>query len=348
MTEPEITSESKYVARRLETREDLERWEAFMAASPQVNPFSTWTWLESAGREVGAESEIWIVERSGQWMAGVPLTSRRVAGRWHMGLPLAAYNTFHYRPTRDAHPSSVTAEHLDVSRALIEATRGRLKNWDLMLSPTIDDVRPWTWSGWLAKPRYTYVLDLAQPLSLTHAARKHVRKCQEASMVLDTSWNLDALCAVFESTKERQGFGMRLSMPSFRRLSERLHEAGIATMAIARAADGEPAAGHILLAVPGVLLTFHWAIGTHARHLTGGASTWLMVETAAELARRGFRQWDLCGADFPSIARFKSHLGGPLVHYFQVEAPRGAIESAYTNLKTSWRALRRPGGAPKR
>src|SRR5262249_53308071 len=134
---------------------------------------------------------------------------------------------------------------------------------------------------------------------------------------------------------------------SFRRLSERLREAGIATMAIARAADGEPAAGHILLALPGVPLSFHWAIGTHARHLTGGASTWLMVETAAELARRGFHTWDLCGADFPSIARFKSHLGGALVHYFQVEAPRSAIESAYTSLKTSWRTLRRPGGASK-
>jgi hypothetical protein len=342
VTENETAEAPKYTVRRLEGRADLERWEQFVAASPQVNPFSLWAWLDGAGREVGAETEIWIVAKNEEWVAGVPLSGRSMGGRWHTGLPLAAYNTFHYRASRDVHPSSSTAEHLEVSKTLIEATRGRLKNWDLMLSPTISDVRPWTWAGWSARPRYTYVLDLSQPLSLTHAARKHVRKGKEAGTTLDMTWDLDALCAVFESTKERQGFGMRLSMPSFRRLSERLREAGMATMATARGADGEPAAGHIVLAVPGVPISFHWAIGTHARHLTSGVSTWLMVETAAELARRGFHSWDLCGADFPSIARFKSQLGGALVHYFQVEAPRGAVESAYTNLKSAWRRARRP------
>jgi len=340
MAEPETTVESKYVVRPLEGEADLERWQTFMAASPQVNPFSMSAWLEAAGREVGAASEIWIAEKSGEWMAGVPLTSRRLAGRWHMGLPLAAYNTFHYRPARDAHPSSMTSEHLEASRALIEGTRGRLKNWDLMLSPTIDDVRPWIWEGWTAKPRYTYVLDLTRPLALTHAVRKHLRKCQEASFTFDSSWNLDALCSVFGATIERQGFGMRLTMEAFRRISDRLHEAGVAIMGIARTAEGEPAAGHILLSVPGVPVSFHWAIGTHARFLTSGVSSWLMVETAAELARRGFVTWDLCGADFPSIARFKSNLGGTLAHYFQVEAPRGRLESAYTSFKSSWRKLR--------
>jgi hypothetical protein len=222
---------------------------------------------------------------------------------------------------------------------LIDGTRGRLKNWDLMLSPMIDDVRPWIWAGWIAKPRYTYVLDLTKPLSLTHAVRKHLRKCQEASFTFDSSWDLDALCSVFEATIERQGFGMRLTMDGFRRISNRLHDAGIALMGIARTAEGEPAAGHVVLSVPGVPVSFHWAIGTHARFLTSGVSSWLMVKTAADLARRGFQRWDLCGADFPSIARFKSNLGGSLVHYFQVAAPRGPLESAYAGLKSKVRSL---------
>src|SRR5262249_52893023 len=151
MTEPQGGEAPKYVVRRLEGGQDLARWESFVAASREVNPFSTWAWLESAGKEVGAESEIWVVTKNDEWVAGVPLTHRSMGGRWPSGLPLAAYNTFHYRPSRDTHPSSVTAEHLEVSRALIEATRGRLRNWDLMLSPTIGDVRPWIWSGWSAK-----------------------------------------------------------------------------------------------------------------------------------------------------------------------------------------------------
>jgi hypothetical protein len=260
-----------------------------------------------------------------------------MGGRWHLGLPLASYNSFVYRPSASSHPESVTQEHLEVSRALIQATHGRLKNWDLMLVPSITDVRPWLWSGWTARPRYTYVLDLSRPLPVSHAVRKHLRKCQDAGMKLDGEWNLDALCAVFDATQERKGFGLRLTADRFRRFAGELHEAGLASMQVAHAADGEPAAGHVLLAVPGTDACFHWVVGTHSRYLTSGVSAWLMVETAAEMARRGFRSWDLCGADFPSIARFKSNLGGTLVPYFQVEAPRGTVDAAYAALK---RALR--------
>jgi hypothetical protein len=335
---------SEYAVRRLEGEADLRQWDAFVAASPQANPFSTTSWLTSAAEAAGAEIEIWVAAKGESWFAGVALSTRRAGGRWHLGLPLASYNTFVYRPRASSHPESVTLEHLEVTHALIDGTRGRMKNGNLMLVPSITDVRPWMWSGWSARPRYTYVLDLSKPLPVSHSARKHLRKCQDAGMTLDSAWNLDALCSVFSATQERKGFAVRLSPERFRKLSEGLQAGGLATMLIARTAQGEPVSGHVLLSVPGSTDTFHWVVGTHSSYLTSGVSAWLMVETAAEMTRRGFRSWDLCGADFPSIARFKSNLGGTLVPYFQVEAPRGSIDGLYAGLKR----LARGDGYPRR
>src|SRR5262249_14137960 len=196
--------------------------------------------------------------------------------------------------------------------------------------------------------RYTYVLDVSQPLQVSATVRPRLRKAQEAGMRLVGDWDMDAIWTVFAETQGRQGFGVRLTRPSFSRLAQSLHDGGLARMEIAVAANGEPAAGHIVLAVPGTPTAYQWIAGTHSRYLPSGVSAWQTVESAAELGRRGLRAWDLCGADLPSVARFKSDLGAELVAYYQVEAPRGPVESLYGALKSSWRAFTRPGGRRQR
>src|SRR5262249_42649553 len=161
----------------------------------------------------------------------------------------------------------------------------------------ITDVRPWIWAGWAARPRYTYVLDVSQPLQVSATVRPRLRKAAEAGMQLRGDWDLNALWTVFAETQGRQGFGVRLTRESFSRLAQSLPDAGLARMEIAVAANGEPAAGHIVLQVPGTSTAYQWVAGTNSRHLTSGVSAWQAVESAAELSRRGARSWDLCGAD---------------------------------------------------
>lgn len=333
-------SEDKFSPRRLEGDADLARWDDFVAASPQANPFSTTAWLLNAGAAVGADLEFLVVEKGDRIVAGVAIPSRELGGRWHLGLPLAAYETFLYRSRADSHPAGATSEHLEVSAALIGARQKQLRNWSLLLSPAITDVRPWIWTRWDVRPRYTYVLDVSKPLNVSATVRPRLRKAAEAGMTLHGEWDLDALWSVFADTQGRQGFGVRLTRESFSRLAQSLHAGGLARMEIARAADGEPAAGHILLAVPGTSTAFQWVAGTHSRYFKSGVSAWQTVESATELGRRGFQAWDLCGADLASVARFKSDLGAELVVYYQADAPRGAIEKIHGAIKASSRTLR--------
>lgn len=316
----------RYDVRRITAPEDHARWDAFVSRSPQANPFATRAWLSGAAAVSGASFDLWIATKGDEWVAGVPVTTRRRAGlRYYLGLPLAAYSTFVYRPPCGA-PSSLTFEHIQVTQLLTDALRGEYRKISLLLSPTIDDVRPWTWAGWRAIPRYTYRLDLSRDLRAADSVRRHVRKCDAAGYTHTLDWDLDRFWPIFEATRGRQGFGMRFGRESFFGLADALRAAGIAWMVTGLSPGGVPAASQIVLSIPGTAGAFMWTAGTRPDQLASGVSAWLMMRIAAEARARGHGFWDLCGADYPSIARFKSELGGDLEHYFQVDAPLGWIE----------------------
>ena len=329
--------------RVLESDEDLHRWDAWLVGSPQADPFATTAWLRHATAATGAGFQIRIAERGQEWVGGVfHAEKRRLGLKTSFGLPLAAYNTMLFRAPTGSAPKRTIAERIEVATALLEATAGRLMNVTHLLSPTIGDVRPWTWRGWRATPRYTHVLDVSRPLDLSDSARRHVRKCRDAGMTTSGEWDLARFWELFRGTQERQGFGIRLDRGTFERLAQGLHDAGMAWMVTVATNSGEPAASQIVLAVPGTPGAFMWVAGARTDLLASGVSTHVMNEIAAEAGRRGHRAWDLCGADLPGVARFKAELGGELVSYFQVDAPRSWSELGYEAIR---RIVRRVPGA---
>jgi hypothetical protein len=253
--------------------------------------------------------------------------------RIYRGLPLAAYSTVLFRASAGGHPASWESERIQASQALAKALVRRYRLISLLLSPAIQDSRGWSWEGWGVRPRYTYLLDLRSPPTPTDSVRRHLRKCEEAGCRMDTEWNLEAFWTIFDETRERQRFGTRLDRVAFMRMADGLHTAGLAWMATARSAGGEPLSSQIVLSIPGTPGAFMWVAGTRPAQLASGVSAWLMLEIAAEAGRRGHEFWDLCGADYPTIARFKRELGAALVPYFQVDSPHNLLERAALSLK---------------
>jgi hypothetical protein len=334
MNEPSAEDQSRFEVRRLDAAAIDAGWDAFVAKSDQANPFSTRAWLAAAARSVGASVDYWVALKGEEWIAGQPISFRRAFGRTlHRGLPLAAYSTIVHRASSGGTPASFESERLDAWRALARAIAREYRLTSLLLVPSVDDVRAWQWEGWRTLPRYTCTLDLVSSVRPADSVRRHVRKCVEAGVRFDAAWDIERFWRIFDETRERQGFDFSLGKTEFLALAASLQQAGLAWMATAVTAAGEPVSSQIVLSIPGTATAFMWVAGTRREHLASGVSAWLMLEIAAEAARRGHRAWDLCGADYPSVARFKRELGATLGHYFQVEAPRSALESWAVSLK---------------
>ena len=328
MANPPAGNASSFEARRLEPGVDA-RWDAFVRESPQANPFAMSGWLHAAAESAHVSLDRWAVVKGEEWVAVLAVPHRPLLGRTvYRGLPLAAYSTMLQRAS-----SASESDRLESTRRLAETLKRHYRLTSLLLSPTLDDVRAWQWEGWSATPRYTCVLDLVSPAKPADSVRRHVRKCVEAGTKFETTWDLETFWVIFDETRERQGFGASLDRATFFALATKLGNAGLAWMATARTASGEPMSSQIVLSIPGTPTAFMWVAGTRGAHLSSGVSAWLMLEIAAEAARRGHHTWDLCGADYPSIARFKRELGAALQHYFQIDQPRSPIERLALGLK---------------
>ena len=100
--------------------------------------------------------------------------------------------------------------------------------------------------------------------------------------------------------------------------------------------------------MPGSETLFDWVAGSAADKLSVGANPWLMMQIAAEARRRGYSRWNLCGAAFENVARFKSEFGGELVHGWTVER-RTALEWGHQEARAlAGKLLRRTGWRPTR
>lgn len=313
---------------------ELARWDSFVTESSEVNPFATTTWCRAIGDTLGYGADFWIVAKGPEWLGGVPVFWRTRLGRPVSLQPAqCAYSSLFFSETlsRASYPSKVTSSRLDVAAALAKALAKQYGTARVKLLPAVTDVRAFQWAGWSVTPSYTYLIDLEAEMRCDHAVRKHVRKCRETGAMFSLDWQFDRFRDLAEDTIARQGLksGMGMKYEEMEQIALRMRDAGLAWMATALTADGQALASRIELGIPGSSTLYDWVAGSSSNLFASGGNAWLMTKVAEEARRRGYSKWDLCGANYRNIAKFKSQLGGDLVHGWDLVSPRSRRERWY-------------------
>jgi|GEM_PF-2242752 hypothetical protein len=339
-----------------EREEQLERysledlpagWDAWVASSPEGSPFATTTFLRAFAGALGAVAEVWILRKGDNRLAALPLLHRKRFGRKsNQGIPLVPYIPVIFGPAvlASTYSSGNFSHYLSIVRRFLEPLAREYGSVNLRLMPGALDARPWLWAGWSARPDYTYIIQLTAEPRFARASRRSIRKAQEAGVTLDLAWDLETHCRLLRGTTERQGIWIGMPHDAFCQAANALAEAGLALMATARDAAGEPMASRIELGIPGTATVYDWTAGTNPRNLSLGASAWLMAQIFDRCAARGWSQWDLCGASYENIAKYKSEFGGDLRATFSLASPRTLPEAfREEGLRFASRALRACG-----
>lgn len=323
------------------------KWESWVQASPEGTPFASNAFLNAYQNFLGLMVDIWVVERGGEWVAAIPILYYNLWGRrTNFGIPLVPHLPIMYDPGlfASSYPSSNTTLYLKLTRLLNKAVAAHYGSICFTLLPGVLDVRPWLWDGWKVRPNYTYILDLESQPRYAHAVRKQVRKAQESGLVLDEGWDLDVHCSLLDGTRKRQGVWIGLAEEPFRKIAECLRQEGLAWMATARSASGEPLASRLELTLPAGRVAYDWTAGSNPDRQNLGGSSWLMTKIFEQLGERGVVKWNLCGASFETIARFKADFGGELQLYFSAKSPRDLLNTVYEDGRQAGSAILRACG----
>jgi hypothetical protein len=204
----------------------------------------------------------------------------------------------------------------------------------ITLSPVADDLRPFTWQGMAATPRYTYHIDIANFAKLADSnVLNKSRKAKKLGYTCEITLDFQAVQECLNAPEARLGFEHRVNAAEMKRLHELVGDNNFAAF-LCRDSAGRPQGAWVSLFVPNGW-AMAWSAGVKSAALKDGANN-LLGEYALEfLAEKGCTIFDFVGANNPPVARMKEAWGGDLVCYFTVNQRnfRYLAKEAYFTLK---------------
>lgn len=303
-------------ARELDLRDPGVRraWAALVDAAPDPSPFAPLYYAEAAGQAFSLRPVALGVVQDGALVAGVVAYEKR-RGPYRLAVvpPLTPTTPFVLAEASTEADVHARASPLD---ALIAGLAGRFHAEAFRLQPSITDVRPFTWAGYGAEPRYTYARSFGPDQEVLEEAgrgvRKRIRRNGGDFVLREEPERIDVLGDLEEEVYARQGTVSPVLWDRQSALFRLLLGSGNARLFFLYDAAGTPAAAQA------VVTDGRAAAFVSGASRPGSAMTVLSVRVCERLVADGVRRIDLAGANMASIAEFKRGFGLPLVTQFSV------------------------------
>lgn len=285
-------------------------------ADPPLTPLELPAWTEFNAWRTGLRVERFLAAPAGGRQIRAVLYIDR---RGHVMIPPNnPYLPLVFESSRP-HPSGRTAEWFATAEPLVDAMEGHGVANAITFPPEVTDVRPWQWRRFLVGVRYTYYLDFPfDPTIMDRSARRQTNRAASLGLRTERVTAIDPVIDCLTATEARQGFSHRVGGRELSTARSLLGDENL-RMYVGYEADGRPASAMVVLHAPGAR-TIGWLTGTRADALASGTVHLLWRTAFDDLAAAGATGIDLCGANIPSIAAFKSHWGARLLPFFAIRS----------------------------
>lgn len=291
---------------------DSMSWDLLFNASLNKVPFSSSVWRSVICEISGLSADAVIVFHNDLPVAGINLyykvTKRGKFGKHPF---LTPYNTILFTASFN---KLSDGEKGRVTGTLASFIKTHYIYPYFLCDTSLNDVRPFQWSGYRVQPGYTY---LVNPATANPDAdiKRRARRCAEEGFYIKQELNADVFYDLFEGTASRQGIKGKISKNDLQKLFDACN--AFAWGFTAYDSKHVPHASWIQMSCDNVV--YNWNAAANAELLSKGGTPFLVVELLKKLAADNCISWDLCGADHPSVARFKGTIGGVLTPYFKID-----------------------------
>lgn len=214
-------------------------------------------------------------------------------------------------------PSGRTDQWLRLAAPLVDEMKRRGAANQLYLPPDVEDVRPWTWSGFLVGVQYTYWLDLPVTTALIDRGHKaNIAKAAARGMTADRVRDVAPVIECLEATEHRVGRALGIGARELSAACDLLGTNSL-RMYVCFDATGRAASSCVILHAPGERAIL-WLAGVRATPDNVGAGPLLWRFAFDDVASAGAASIDLCGANIRTVSEYKSRWGGRLMPGYAV------------------------------
>jgi len=299
------------------TEDDYNRWDEFVASSPDGSIYSTAKYLDVFCDVTSANFKILAVQKNEEIFGGVALYERRS----RLGLFVSPrlflyYNGLVLKEFESTYPSKRTGRQIEVM-SLLEEHLSKTKYARLSLNnrSTIKDARPFKKQGWSVDINYTYVAPISDLKLLWDRTEQNLRRlinrCEKQDVQFTKDDDFESFFKLHLEIHKRKGVSLYLPQDQFKRYFEKLWSQGLCQLYFARLPGGQPIASQLVL-LGSHPVSHTVCAGADADYLKMGANPFLRWKAFEDLSSRGFTGNDLTDAALNPVTHFKSQLGADL------------------------------------
>ncbi len=320
--------------------EDASFWDAFVRTALGGTVFSTRTWLDCAAGATQHTLHCYGLYKNDSLVAGVSgLESRRTGFKRFTTPQLTPHGGLLFAPIPSKGPAKLEAEWGRATQLLVAHLLEHYDQVQLSLAPAVHDIREFTWSGWNARVRYTYQMDLSDLNALWERVERRtrtvIRKAEKVGFALQATDDLDLFRRQYELIYAKQDGAPPVDPTLVQRFADHAIAAGLAHPRAIVSPEGDVAS--IVIFVEGDDILYAWVAGADPAFNPSGATSLLYWRAFQETALKRF---DFVGANIPAIAKFKRGFGGDLVPYFVVDGFKSRLVKTAVVSKNALRAWR--------
>lgn len=301
-----------------------ELWNRLLLQSDSCLPFISYPWIQGISSLFGYSFELVALKEDKEVLAIFCIYYTPKSGKFFSFHPsLTPYNSPAFIRPAKISDERWARDKFNILSAIQTYIKGRFVYPYLFLDTGCSDLRPFTWNQWNVKPAYTFLVD---PLvtKLDGDIIRRAKKCLSEGYCVSFDWKPEIFVHLFRLTKKRQGFRVNYSDDQLILFLNNLKNAGLVWMATSYDREEQPHASWVQLNLNNSRL-FNWNSATNLEFSNSGGTSLLVYEMLNHIKEQGFIDWDLCGADNPSVSLFKSKLGGSLQLYFKADFSQYSI-----------------------
>jgi lipid II:glycine glycyltransferase (peptidoglycan interpeptide bridge formation enzyme) len=308
------------------TPDEYDQWDRFVDQSPEGTIFHTSPWITTVAHFLNLQYAIIGVFYKDDLIGGCCFYLYEKFHLYKYGksnVYLSPYGGIVFSPSKSKDVRSTESKKHQIISLILEKIREmNLLSIQLTNSPGLLDIRPFSWQGWNAKVRYTYVLPLENDIfsQASHSVRQNTRKSRKSGMTVKKEYNPEVYWQLTTSTWEKQDMKVPYPKELLLTLMEHLYRNNRGEMWIAKTPSGEAAAA--AFCVLDARIVQAWEGANDPRFKETGATTHLFLEMNLDFQERGYHQINLMAANTPHLARFYSNFNPRLVPYYEVKKIR--------------------------
>jgi len=308
------------------TEKAYDRWDEFVASSPDGSIYSTARYLDVFCDVTSAKFKILSVQKNEEIFGGVALYERQSRlGTFVSPRLFLYYNGLVLKNFETSYPSKQTGRRLEIMSLLEEHLSGaKYARLSLNNRSTVRDSRVFKKQGWKVDINYTYVAPLSDLKGLWDRTEQNLRRlvnrCVKQGIAFTKDDDFESFFKLHLEIHQRKGVSLYLPHDQFKRYFDKLLSQGLCQLYFARLPGGQPIAAQLVLLGPHPV-SHTVCAGADAEHQKVGANPFLRWKVFEDLSGRGYTGNDLTDAALNPVTHFKSQLGADLEICLQFKKP---------------------------